>query len=144
MDCTVNISDAEGFGLSVMESLSCEVPVIVNMTGGPQEQVTDGKEFFGIGIEPTARAIIGSQDVPWIYEDRVCEQDFVEALLKIYNMGSDKRKELGKKGRDYMLRDYSMENYKKQWIEVMDSVVEKYGSYDTRKNYKSWELMEVV
>ena len=144
MDCTVNVSDAEGFGLSVMESLSCEVPVIVNMTGGPQEQVTDGKEYFGVGIEPAARAVIGSQDVPWIYEDRICKEDFIEALLKIYNMDPDERKELGKKGRDYMLKDYSMKDYKKQWIEVMDSVVEKYGSYETRKNYKSWELMEVV
>lgn len=31
-DVTVNISDAEGFGLSCLESLACEVPVIVNMT----------------------------------------------------------------------------------------------------------------
>jgi hypothetical protein len=88
--------------------------------------------------------VIGSQDVPWIYEDRICKEDFIEALLKIYNMDPDERKELGKKGRDYMLKDYSMKDYKKQWIEVMDSVVEKYGSYETRKNYKSWELMEVV
>jgi glycosyltransferase involved in cell wall biosynthesis len=42
-DCTINISDAEGFGLSYIESLSCGTPIIVNMTGGLQEQVTDGK-----------------------------------------------------------------------------------------------------
>jgi glycosyltransferase involved in cell wall biosynthesis len=51
-DCTVNISDAEGFGLSTFESLSCGTPIIVNMTGGLQEQVTDGENWFGIGIEP--------------------------------------------------------------------------------------------
>ena len=33
-DCTINISDAEGFGLATLESLSCGVPIIVNMTGG--------------------------------------------------------------------------------------------------------------
>ena len=43
-DCTINISDAEGFGLATLESLSCETPIIVNMTGGLQEQVTDGEE----------------------------------------------------------------------------------------------------
>ena len=37
-DCTINISDAEGFGLATLESLACEVPIIVNMTGGMQDQ----------------------------------------------------------------------------------------------------------
>ena len=31
-DCTINISDAEGFGLATLESLSCETPIIVSMT----------------------------------------------------------------------------------------------------------------
>ena len=42
IDYTINISDAEGFGLATLESLSCGNPIIVNMTGGLQEQVTDG------------------------------------------------------------------------------------------------------
>ncbi len=49
-DCTINISDAEGFGLATLESLSCETPIIVNMTGGLQEQVTDGERIFGEAI----------------------------------------------------------------------------------------------
>lgn len=32
-DILVNISDAEGFGLSCTEALACETPVLVNMTG---------------------------------------------------------------------------------------------------------------
>ena len=31
-DCTVAISDAEGFGLSTLESLSCGTPILVTMT----------------------------------------------------------------------------------------------------------------
>jgi len=53
-DFTINISDAEGFGLSTLESLSCGTPIIVNMTGGLQEQVTDGKNWFGWGIQPSS------------------------------------------------------------------------------------------
>ena len=64
-DCTINISDAEGFGLATLESLACETPIIVNMTGGLQEQVTDGDEWFGIGLEPTSKAVIGSQPIPY-------------------------------------------------------------------------------
>ena len=53
------------------------------MTGGLQEQVTDGKDWFGIGIEPASKAVIGSQQVPFIYEDRICKEDFIAALKNI-------------------------------------------------------------
>ena len=56
-DFTINISDAEGFGLATLESLSCGTPIIVNMTGGLQEQVTDGKNSFGFGIEPASKTV---------------------------------------------------------------------------------------
>lgn len=143
MDCTVCASDAEGFGLSIMESLSCEVPVITTMTGGPQEQITDGKEFFGVGIEPSSRAIIGSQEVPWIYEDRIDGEDFINALLKIYNMSKEEREELGKKGRDHIMNNYSMNQFREHWVKIFDDAIEKYGSWENRKNYQSWELMEI-
>ena len=82
VDCTINISDAEGFGLATLESLSCGTPIIVNMTGGLQEQITDGKEWFGIPLYPSSKAIIGSQDVPYIYEDRINKEHFFSAMTK--------------------------------------------------------------
>ena len=57
------------------------------MTGGLQEQVTNGEEWFGIGIEPASRTIIGSQEVPYIYEDRLNQKDFLDAMVKMYNYG---------------------------------------------------------
>ena len=81
VDVTVNISDAEGFGLSTLESLSCGTPIIVNMTGGLQEQVTDGEEWFGIGLEPCSKAIIGSQEIPYIREDRLNKEASIIFLL---------------------------------------------------------------
>ena len=142
-DCTVNISDAEGFGLATLESLSCGTPIIVNMTGGLQEQVTDGKEYFGIGIEPSSKAVIGSQQVPYIYEDRISKEDFIAALTKIYNMSPDERKLLGIKGRQHVAVNYSFDKFKKTWINLMDSIIENHGSWETRKKYKSWDLKEI-
>jgi len=142
-DCTINISDAEGFGLATFESLACETPIIVTMTGGLQEQVTDGVNWFGVGIEPTSKSVIGSQEVPYIYEDRINQEVFVDALVSFYNTSEQERKLMGKLGRKHIMDNYSMESFAKQWEEVLDDVVENCGSWENRKNYKVWELKEV-
>ena len=142
-DVTVNISDAEGFGLSTLESLSCGTPIIVNMTGGLQEQVTDGKEWFGVGVEPVSKAVIGSQDIPYIYEDRINKDDFLNALYKIYEMNKKQRLEIGMKGRQHVMRNYNFDSYTQRWDEILKSVHERYGSWESRKGYKKWELTEV-
>ena len=142
-DCTINISDAEGFGLATLESLACETPIIVNMTGGLQEQVTDGENWFGFGLEPSSKSIIGSQDVPYIYEDRCNKNDFLDAMRSFYNMTAGERAEMGKKGRAHVLANYSMENYSNLWQKTFNDVFEEFGSWETRKGYKSWELCEL-
>ncbi len=142
-DCTINISDAEGFGLATLESLSCGTPVIVNMTGGLQEQVTDGNNWFGIGIEPCSKAVIGSQDVPYIYEDRISNKDFVDALTKIYEMSEEEREALGAAGREHVLKNYNFENFNNDWVKVIDETIEKHGSWETRKNHNTYKFTEL-
>jgi glycosyltransferase involved in cell wall biosynthesis len=161
-DVTVGISDAEGFGLSTFESMACETPIIVTMTGGLQEQVTYVEKVskdmmlkrnaknssvtlyeHGIGIEPSSKAIIGSQDVPFIYEDRLSQSSVVEAFMKMYELGKEKRAELGKAGRAHVEKNYNFENFAKQWEDIMVKTYEKHGSWNTRKNYNSWELRAI-
>ena len=144
-DCTINIADAEGFGLSTLESLACETPIIVNMTGGLQEQVTDGEEWFGIGVEPTSKGIIGSQEISWIYEDRLSEKVVVDAMLEMYNKSKEERSELGRKGRNHVMTNYNFDNFIKKWDEVFTMVHEEYGSWGTRKPYDNrWVLKEIA
>ena len=38
---------------------------------------------------------------------------------------------------------YNLEKNMQHWDDVLTMVSEKHGSWDTRKNYKSWELIEV-
>ena len=142
-DCTINIADAEGFGLGTLESLACETPIIVTMTGGMQEQVTNGEEWFGVGIEPASKAVIGSQDVPWIYEDRLDENDVVDALYKLYSMSKEEREELGKKGRKHVMDNYSLAKYSGNWYQALAKVTEEHGSWETRKNYKPYTVEEL-
>ena len=143
VDCTINVSDAEGFGLATFESLACGTPIVVNMTGGLQEQVTDGKEWFGIGIEPSSKSIIGSQDVPWIYEDRISKEDFVKALKDICNLTKEERRELGLKGRQHVEKNYNYDQFCQRWDDALTGVYKEHGSWENRKNYKTWRLMEI-
>jgi len=129
-DCTINISDAEGFGLSTLESLSCGTPIIVNLTGGLQEQVTNGTDWFGFGIPPISKALIGSQNVPYIYEDRISKDQFVETLFKMYSMTSQSRRKMGMEGRLHVEANYNFNNYKKQWAELMMKIFEEGNSYN--------------
>ena len=142
-DVTVNISDAEGFGLSTLESLSCGVPIVVNMTGGLQEQVTDGEDWFGVGIEPASKCVIGSQDIPFIYEDRANKDDFVNALEKIYNMSKEEREELGRKGAEHVNKNYNFKEYVVKWDALLKDIHKNHGSWETRKRPLSWQLLEV-
>ncbi len=142
-DCTVNVSDAEGFGLATLESLACETPILVNMTGGLQEQVTDGEKWFGIGIEPSSKAIIGSQQVPFIREDRMNKEDFLEAMLKMYNSSEKQRKKMGSDGRKHLLKNYNHDTMMNKWEEVLDNVYETRGSWAERKQYEPWCLKEL-
>lgn len=141
-DCTINISDAEGFGLSCLESLSCGTPVIANKTGGMQDQLTDGVDTFGVLIEPASRAVIGSQEVPYIYEDRVSNKDVVDAMVKIHNMTREERKALGRKGHDNVQKNFNFQTFQETWDKLMSEVHEKHGSWETRKNYKSLSVKE--
>jgi glycosyltransferase involved in cell wall biosynthesis len=143
-DVTVNIADAEGFGLATFESLSSGTPIICTMTGGLQEQVTDGKEWFGVGLEPAAKYVIGSQEVPFIHEDKVSKEQFIEALEKIYKMSRKERKELGLKGRQHILKNYNKDELLKKWDDLLTKVYNERGSWENRKQYQRWSIKEVA
>jgi len=143
-DFTINISDAEGFGLATLESLACGTPIIVNMTGGLQEQVTNGTEWFGWGIQPASKTVIGSLQVPYIYEDRISQSDFEKILNKALKCSKKVYKSMSVGGLKHVKENFSFENYERQWVELMDRVIEESGSWETRKNYKRWHLMEVA
>ena len=142
-DCTVNVSDAEGFGLATLESLSCGVPIIVTKTGGLQEQYTNGKDTFGIGLEPSSKAIIGSQAIPWIYEDRLNGEDVIEAMISMINTPSEERKEMGLAGRKHVLENYNFDDYNKTWVDTLTQLHKEEGSWSTRTKTQHWVVEEI-
>ena len=142
-DVTVNISDAEGFGLSCLESLSCETPVVAVKTGGLQDQMTDGKNEFGVMINPSSQQIVGSQLVPYVLEDRISKEDFLDAMHKVYQMTKEQREDIGKAARKHVLKNFNFKDFNKSWVKLMEDVHEKHGSWENRKLYKNWRAEEL-
>lgn len=128
-DVSVNITSNEGFGLGTAESVMAGTPIIVNITGGLQDQVGiinkntndyyTAEEYIKEGslhstkdlehgewcepVYPSNRSIQGSIPTPYIFDDRVDFEDLALALTKMYANGREKNKEYGLKGREYML-----------------------------------------
>tara|TARA_R110001583_G_scaffold6509_9_gene33028 strand:- start:936 stop:2201 length:1266 start_codon:yes stop_codon:yes gene_type:complete len=143
-DATINVADAEGFGLSTLESLSCGRPIIATMTGGLQEQIICGEDQFGIPLFPSSKAVIGSQQVPYIYEDRLDGHQVVSALTNLYLMGPVERNKMGMLGREHVLKNYNFSNFNETWVKQMLQVYEDNGSWETRKNYDGITFKELV
>lgn len=141
-DATINISDAEGFGLATLESLACETPIIVNKTGGLQEQVRGANGIYGIEIEPSSRAVIGSQEVPFIYEDRISNVQFIQALKTFTDLPKETRNLIGQAGRQHVIENYNFNDFISNWDQIFTHVNETRSSWPNRL-YKGWELKEI-
>jgi glycosyltransferase involved in cell wall biosynthesis len=126
-DVTVNLSNNEGWGLSVLESLTCGTLAIVNKTGGLQDQIQDYNGIvFGACIEPATKTIQGSQSIPYIFDCRVSDSDAVNAFCKLYNMTSTERNTLGLKARDWTQTAFSMQKMVNAWDNAITKYTEQY------------------
>lgn len=142
-DVSISISDAEGFGKFAEESLAAGTPLICNLTGGLVEQITgDDGEFFGVGIKPASKAIVGSQQIPYIYEDRVNQEDVVNAMIKMYNLSNKEREELGQKGRLHCEKYFDLKIFKEFWPNLLENIHNKNGSWPN-KGFKTYNLIKL-
>jgi len=129
-DVTINLASNEGFGLGTCESMMAGTPIIVNITGGLQDQcgfMDDEGEYldpethftydwgsnhdgrykthgeWAFPCFPTSRSLQGSPLTPYIFDDRCSWEDAGEHMLSLYNMNRDERKRRGALGREYGL-----------------------------------------
>lgn len=141
-DLFVNIANAEGFGMTSFEALACETPILVNMTGGLKEQVTDGKNVFGFPVNPATRTIIGNPQTPYVYEDTCSHQDIIRALDDAYFIWKENRTEyfkMGQRGGDYLRKNYSKELFNQRWVDTIDKTIENFE----KNKYTFWEIKEI-
>ena len=122
-DVYINLASNEGFGLGSAEAITVGTPIIVNVTGGLQDQCgfrdDDGnlltpEDYVELGsnhrgeykthgewvkpVWPTSISLQGSPPTPYIWDDRCEPQDAAERLREFYDMGRKERKRLGSIG----------------------------------------------
>ncbi len=132
-DCCINIAYAEGFGLATLEAMQCGNPVIALKTGGLTRQVVDHRDGSenGIALDVEMQSLVGSQLVPYIYEDYVSTDTVAKALYDMYKMGPEERAKLGAKARSYVQSEFALQNTIDMWHDTLWDLTENY-QYDNK------------
>jgi len=127
-DCCLNIAYAEGFGLATLEAMKVGNPIIAIKTGGLTRQVVDHRDGTenGIALDVEMKSMVGSQMVPYIYEDYVSTDTVAKALYDMYTMGQEKRKMLGDKARKYVESEFAMQDTIDEWHRTLWDLTENY------------------
>lgn len=152
-DVIPSIASNEGFGLTSCEGLMAGTPIIVNVTGGLQDQCGFKKEdgtYISIDdlneewmtnhagtykehgewvtpLFPKSRALVGSPTTPYILDDYVDWEDLAEALTEWFNYGNEERERRGLLGRQYLIEEgFTDEAVANEMISITDAVLEKW------------------
>lgn len=154
VDVYINMASNEGFGLGSLEALTAGTPIIVNVTGGLQDQcgfkndkgeyLTE-EDYVELGsnhrgeykehgewvkpIFPTNISLCGSPITPYIYDDRASSEDAGEALRYWYDKGQEERERCGEVGRQWVSSNDSRMTAKhlsETFIEAIETTFEKW------------------
>ncbi len=129
-DCHMFMTDNEGWGLGLTESLTTGKMIIAPVQGGMQDQMrfedkngdwidfttehpsnADGKYKkcgeWAMPIFPKTRSVKGSPLTPYIFASQCSIEDAAIAIMKVYKMGPEERERRGLKGREWILSEES-------------------------------------
>jgi len=169
-DVTINIASNEGFGLGTCESLMCGTPIIVNVTGGMQDQC--GFEYKGEHITyqdykdihslhdwrkwqdnedlthgewvkpvwPKTRTLAGSPPTPYIFDDRADWVDVADRITEWYDMTSEEREECGFKGHEFVCGDESMMSARAMCGLFIDHMETAFEKWTPKERYEVYKV----
>jgi len=134
-DFTINISYAEGFGLSTLEAMMTKTPIIAPKTGGQTRQVVDHRDNSenGFALPIELQTLVGSQSVPFIYEDYTTVQTIADKMYEMWKLGPEGRKTLGEKAYAYANYEFGYQDTVDKWhntmLETISNWKEKYERF---------------
>ena len=168
-DCTINIAGNEGFGLVTAESVMAGTPIIVNVTGGLQDQIgfkkkSDGKYFtaddykeigslhdyrewedkvtHGEWVKPVwsrVQTMVGSIPTPYIIDDKVDIYEVADAMRYWYDKTPQERTEAGLKGREEFQGEMGL-NVKNMCKTLVDGITKTFETWKPKKKFNVYQL----
>jgi len=135
-DFCINISYAEGFGLSTLESMMTGTPIVATKTGGLTRQVVDHRDGSenGVALDVDLQTLVGSQTVPYIYEDYVSNENVARGIKKLYDKtkNTEDKETLSKKVKKYAHTQFDLQKTIDLWDVSMTEAIQEF------KNRKNW------
>ena len=168
-DCTINIAGNEGFGLVTAESVMAGTPIIVNVTGGLQDQCgfkkKSTKKYFTaedykqIGslhnyrewedkvthgewvkpIFPKVQTMVGSLPTPYIIDDKVDVYDVADSIRYWYDKTPEQRTKAGLKGREEFLGEMGL-NSENMCKTLVDGIETTFKNWKPKKKFNVYKL----
>lgn len=164
-DVVVNMSSNEGFGLGTAEALSAGTPIVVNVTGGLQDQCgfinpKTGKYFTADDyvevhslnrkdqwgdlqhgdwvkpVWPSNLSLQGSVPTPYIFDDRADFREVGQRLYEWYKMSKEERIQAGLKGREFILDSDVAMNREHMCERVVTSIDDCLQNFTPRNRYE--------
>jgi glycosyltransferase involved in cell wall biosynthesis len=165
-DISANIASNEGFGLGTAESVMAGTPIVVNVTGGLQDQcgfkkedgtyvmAEDFSDTFQTNAEgrykehgewvkpvfPAVRTLQGSIPTPYIFDDIASYKETGEAIYQWWLTSAEERKAAGLKGREHFMKPeigLSAESMGNNFIKDINTCFEK---WQPRKKIESVKI----
>ena len=146
-DYVINISKAEGFGLSTMISLKVGKPMIALKTGGMTRQVEDWRDgsHHGVAIEPAVRMLVGSQMVPYIHDDHADKKAVTKAFMTLYNMTEEEKEALAKKEMEYCEFEFGFNAMISNWDRTLDECIQNWKKHkEPRWTFDALEMKQQI
>lgn len=166
-DVTINIAGNEGFGLVTAESVIAGTPIIVNVTGGLQDQcgfTLNGKELtaddyvkigslhdakvwedkveHGEWVKPVfskAQTLVGSVPTPYIIDDKVDIYEVADAFKYWYDIPKEERTARGLKGREWMLKEDGL-NSKHMCQTLVDGMETAFENWKPKERFNLYKI----
>jgi len=158
-DVQILLTSNEGWGLTLTEAMLAGTPIIANVTGGMQDQMRfvdeKGKWFtpsskipsnhtgkykehgeWAFPVYPTNRSLQGSPKTPYIWDDRCNPEDATVQIKKLYDMGREKRKQLGLKGREWAISEEAGFTGKLMGKRVINTIDKLFNTWSPREKFE--------
>jgi len=119
MDLFLMPTTGEGFGVPIIEAMATEVPCIITDYTTTKELVVDHNAGYAIRLNDE---IMGS----WEVFRGICDnEDGAKKTIEL--LRNDKlRKQMGKNGREAVLKEYTWDLVIPQWVKLLESLKSRY------------------